>query len=210
MFTFPVMEHWTVYIRPAAGLLGRDVADVLSRGSDEWSRKLEVGYFLSTWLWPSSSKPDSTPCCLLCLLLSSRSFPKNASWTWKTKHWVNSHFTLPYQDCQFTFPGIILGKCITMWQREYSANIKGPHETDALKPSCCCWPHFCQHLPYPDTQLLSSMTCYCRSLLHQDIKSPMCCHFNNWLNVFHVFWTLSLVWTFPYCVGIKSSTDSCR
>lgn len=127
-----------------------------------------------------------------------------------TKHWVNPHFTLPYQDCQFTYPGIPLVRCITVSQREYSAKIKGPRETDALKPSCCCWPHFCQHLPYPDTQLLSSTTCSCRSLLHQDIKSPMCCRFNNWLNVFQVFWTFSLVWTFPHCAGIKSSADSCR
>lgn len=25
-----------------------------------------------------------------------------------------------------------------------------------------------------------------------------------------LFWTFSLVWTFPYCAGIKSSADSCR
>lgn len=188
MFTFPVLEDWTVYIRPAAGLLGRDVADVLSRGSDEWSRKLVVGYFLSTWLWPSSSKPDSTPCCLLCLLLSSRSFPKNASWTWKTQS-AGSTPTLHFLTRTVSSPFLVSfwGNASPCHEGEYSANIEGPSETDALEPSCCCWPHFCQHLPYPDTQLLSSMTCSCRSLLHQDIKSPMCCHLNNGWNVFHCF-----------------------
>lgn len=79
-----------VYVRATVGLVGRDVAEALSRGSDEGSRKLVVGCFLSTWLCPSSSKPDSTPCCLLCLLLSSRSFPKKASWTWRHKAPVTS------------------------------------------------------------------------------------------------------------------------
>lgn len=97
-FKFNALNHYIpfpgelkcVYVRAAAGLVGRDVAEALSRGSDEGSRKLVVGCFLSTWLCPSSSKPDSTPCCLLCLLLSSRSFPKNASWTWQHKAAVNS------------------------------------------------------------------------------------------------------------------------
>lgn len=86
--------YWTteviVYVRAAAGLAGRDAVEVLSRGSDEGSRKLVVGCLLSTWLCPSSRKPDSTPCCRLCLLLSSRSFPKNASWTWQHKALVTS------------------------------------------------------------------------------------------------------------------------
>lgn len=84
------IAKWCVYVRAAVGLVGRDVAEALSRGSEEGSRKLVVGCFLSTWPCPSSSKPDSTPCCLLCLLLSSRSFPKNASWTWQHKALVTS------------------------------------------------------------------------------------------------------------------------
>lgn len=66
--------------------MGLDVPEVtLRRGSEEGSRKLVVGCFLSLWgpapalAWPSSIRPDSTACCLLCLLLSSRSLPKNAS-----------------------------------------------------------------------------------------------------------------------------------
>lgn len=37
-----------VYIRAAVGLIGRDVAEALSRGSDEGSRKLAAGCFLTT------------------------------------------------------------------------------------------------------------------------------------------------------------------
>lgn len=50
-----------IYVRPAAGLGGRAAVEALSRGSEEGSRNVEAGYFLSTWLWPSSSKPVSTP-----------------------------------------------------------------------------------------------------------------------------------------------------
>lgn len=50
-----------IYVRPAAGLVGRAVVEALSRGSEEGSRNVEAEYFLSTWLWPSSSKAGSTP-----------------------------------------------------------------------------------------------------------------------------------------------------
>lgn len=50
-----------IYVRPAAGLVGRAAVGALSRGSEEGSRNVEAEYFLSTWLWPSSSKPVSTP-----------------------------------------------------------------------------------------------------------------------------------------------------
>lgn len=142
-------------------------------GSWSWGISSPLGF----GLLPVSLTPRPVVCsACFCPVDPFQKMPPEHE---NTKHWVNPHFTLPYQDRQFTYPGILLVKCITMSKREYSANIKGPRETDALKPSCCCWPHFCQHLPYPDTQLLSSMTCSCRSLLHQDIKSPMCCHFNN-------------------------------
>lgn len=87
-----------VYIRAAVGLVGRDDAEALSRGSDEGSRKLAAECFLTTWLCPSSSKPDSTPCCL-CLLLSSRSFPKKASWTKHYKTLVTSVLTVFKNIC---------------------------------------------------------------------------------------------------------------
>lgn len=152
-----VLENWSVYVRPTAGLVGRDVVDALSRGSDEGSRKLVVGCFLSTWLWPSSNKPDSTPCCLFCLLLSSRSFPKNASWTWQHKALGKfSVFTLFFEHCQFTL-------------------LTNSHVAAGLTSVSTYLP---QPL-IPTSHLLSSTTCKCSSLLHWDIKSPMCCYFNN-------------------------------
>lgn len=146
------------YVRPADGLVGSDVFELLSRGSDEGSRKLVVGCFLSTWLCPSSNKPDSTPCCLLCLLLSSRSFPKNASWTWQHRASGQfSVFTLSFKKCQHTFLDIILGKHITMSHRNYCTHMDSPWELTKVKQrgsnkqSCGCWPHFCRHLPPPTT-----------------------------------------------------------
>lgn len=185
-----VPKQWA-YVRAAVGLwvpVGSEVAEALSRGSDEGSRKLVVGCFLSTWLCPSSSKPDSTPCCLLCLLLSSRSFPKKASWT--RRHKSTGHFSV------LTF---FLSSFYLSWHQSwgntasrgnYCVHTDGPWgRTGVEQGSSEIENHvganlLCvssTHLPQPlkCTGLLSSMTCNCSPLLHQDIKSPTCCYLNN-------------------------------
>lgn len=120
---------YCIYIRAAVGLVGRHVVEALSRGSDEGSRKPVVGCFLSTWLCPSSSKPDSTPCCLLCLLLSSRSFPKNASWTQQPKTLVTPVMTVFFKNHLLSFLDI-LRKHISMSNRNYLVHIEQPLRTD--------------------------------------------------------------------------------
>jgi len=134
-----------VHVRAATALVGRDAAEALSRGSDDGSRKPVVRCFLFTWLGPSSSKPDSTPCCRLCLLLSSRSFPKKASCTRQHRALVNSqswHFSSTAG--RFSFLDVALGKRITSHGRS-SAHIDGPWETETRR----CWPQFCASTYHP-------------------------------------------------------------
>lgn len=184
-----VLENWTVYVRPAVDLVRRDVVEALSRGPVEGSRKVVVGYFLSTWLWPSSSKPDSTPCCLLCLLLSNRSFPKNASWTWKHKalRQLCVHTFLQelsaYLTCYHS-----RGAHHHVTKRIFSIYWR-PKWTDRSETEKLLNSHVAAGLNFvstylpqlliPISHLLCSMTCNCSPLLHTDIKNPTCCHFNN-------------------------------
>lgn len=149
-----------IYVYRPAGLVGGDVADALSSGSDEGSRKLVDGCFLSTWPCPSSSKPDTTPCCLLCLLLSNRSFPKNASWTWhNTQHGSFLCIDTVHQEMSTCFLNISLETCLKRHSAlsgigSYSDTQKGPMRIDQSdreehrdEHACCCHPHRPPHPP---------------------------------------------------------------